>query len=226
MNPSKLTPHSVASIVLAAAVFAASSAARASYPQGWTDAELALTPPYCQDVQTLRYGDKYSPSPNAAKWVALMGEGFWAVHHYCWALINLGRADRPSMPAQERLGLRMGAVADMMYVIRNTPPNFILLPEIYTRKGQVELLLKRDADAKASFEKARELKPDYWPAYFQWAEYLANSGQKSQAREVLVEGLRHAPSSKTLRKYYRDLGGDPSDVRAPGDSTPDKAAAK
>ena len=200
---------------LAAVALAWPGMVHASYPAGWTDAELALTPPYCQDVQTMRYGDAYSnTSPNAHKWVALMGKGFWALHHYCWALINLARAERVSTAPVIRQGLREGAINDMMYVIHNTPADFVLLPEIFTRKGQVELLLRRTVDAQASFAKARELKPDYWPAYLQWAQYLANAGQKAQARELLAEGLRQAPSSKTLRKFYQDLGGNPADLRA------------
>jgi hypothetical protein len=28
-----------------------------------------------------------------------MGKSFWAMHHYCWALVNLNRAQRASMPS-------------------------------------------------------------------------------------------------------------------------------
>lgn len=188
--------------------------ARAGYPAGWTDAELALTSPFCQDVQTMRYGDAYSnTSPNAKKWVAIMGKGFWAVHHYCWAQINLARAERPTTGPAIRQDLREGAVADMVYVINNTPPDFILLPEIYTRKGQVELLLNRVTDARLSFSKARTLKPDYWPPYFQWAQYVAGTGHKAEARKIVEEGLAYAPTSNTLRKYLVELGGDPAKVK-------------
>lgn len=215
---------------VAAGLLACSAGARAGYPTGWTDAELALTPAYCQDVQTMRYGDAYSnTSPNAAKWVAQMGKGFWALHHYCWANINLIRADKPSVAPVDRQGMREGAIGDMEYVIHNTPPDFILLPEIYTRMGQVHLLLKHEPEAQASFAKARELKPDYWPAYFQWAQHLAAVGQKAQARKVLEDGLSYAPSSKTLRKLLVDLGGDPSKVKrrvAEPMHGPDKAASK
>ena len=116
------------------------------------------------------YGDAYTnPSPNAPKWVGLMGKGFWAIHHYCWALINLRRAQKPSMPANERQSTREYAIDDMNYVIENTPADFILLPEIYTKIGEVLLSLKRAPEARDAFAKARALKPDYWPPYFQWA---------------------------------------------------------
>jgi hypothetical protein len=214
---------------VAAASFAWITSASAGFPAGWTNAELALTSPFCQDVQTLRYGDMSgNPSPNAGKWVAIMGHGFWAVHHYCWAQINLARAERPSTSPSDRKALRIGAINDMMYVVHNTPDNFILLPEIFTRIGQVELKLRRYADAKVAFGKAMEIKPDYWPAYLHWAEHLMAVGQKAEARNVAEDGFAHAPSSKTLRKLLVDLGGDPAKVKpraAAGGPTSGRPAA-
>lgn len=201
-------------LAAAFAVLLVSSGANAGYPNGWTESELAVAPPYCQDVQGLKWGDAYyNTSPNAKKWIALMGKGFWAVHHYCWASINLLRAERPGTSDDDRRALRAGAINDMMYVVHNTPDDFVLLPEIFTRIGEVSLKLKRYADAEAAFAKARELKPDYWPAYFQWAQYLKTAGQKDKARELLETGLGYAPSSRTLQKLLVDLGGDPAKVR-------------
>jgi hypothetical protein len=120
-------------------------------------------------------------SPNAPKWVAMMGKGFWAIHHYCWALINLLRIQGPLVPAAVKQGAREEALGDLAYVIQNSPPDFILLPEIFTKMGQIQLDLKRPAAADASFARARTLKRDYWPAYFHWAIYLQHGGQKAKA---------------------------------------------
>jgi tetratricopeptide (TPR) repeat protein len=204
--------------LLGFALLLGSGAANAGYPQNWTPAELALAPPYCPDAQTFGYGDKYGGhmSPNAPKWVALMGDGFWAVHHYCWAIINLARAQRPSTPQVERQGLRASAIQDMEYVIKNAGPDFILLPEIYTKIGEVHLLLNHEADARDAFAKARGIKPDYWPAYSEWALYLQRTGHKEEARGIVQEGLTHAPSSKTLRRLLAELGGNPASIRPRG----------
>ncbi len=201
--------------ILAGALVTSPSVATAGYPDGWTPAEMALAPRYCPDAQGFGYGDAYyNTSPNASKWVAVMGKGFWAVHHYCWATINLHRAQRPSTPAVIREGLRDAAIRDMQYVIKNTDPDFVLLPEIYTKMAEVQLLLKRETDARNSLAKAREIKPDYWPAYVTWAEHLQAQGQKALARKVDEEGLSQAPSSKTLHKMLIDLGGDPKTIRS------------
>ena len=204
---------------------------RADKPARITDAEMALLPPYCVDTQTFKYGGETNPSPNAPKWVALMGRAFWSMHHYCWALINLSRAQKPSMPENLRQATRQYAIDDMMFVIENSPPDFVVLPEIYTKIGETFLLLKRPAEARIAFEKARSLKADYWPPYFQWAEYLRQTGKKAEARDVAAEGLSYSPDSKSLQRLLISLGGDPASVqprsvpRPPGDTNDAKGQA-
>src|SRR5579864_6167854 len=46
-----------------------------------TPDEWRLLPIYCPDTQGFKYGAHQGP--NAEKWVAMMGETFWALHHYC-----------------------------------------------------------------------------------------------------------------------------------------------
>jgi tetratricopeptide (TPR) repeat protein len=117
---------------------------------------------------------------------------------------------------------REEALGDLTYVIHNSPPDFVLLPEIYTKMGQVQLDLKRDLAARDSFAKARELKPDYWPAYFHWAEYLRRGGQRAKARELVEAGLSYSPGIKPLESLLSDLGGDPTKIK-PRTPTPPSA---
>jgi tetratricopeptide (TPR) repeat protein len=183
-------------------------------PELITNAELAMLPAYCSDTQTFGLGGQhwgsqpYNWSPNAPKWLELMGKGFWTMHHYCWALIRLRRAERPGLAPVLQKGHRQAALGDLSFVIENSPPDFIMLPEVYTKYGEVELLLKNYAGAEEAFAKARALKPDYWPAYFQWAEYLRQRGQKGKARKLIQEGLSHAPDAKPLQQLLSVLGED------------------
>jgi tetratricopeptide (TPR) repeat protein len=200
-------------LILAASMLTLTSAARADKPAHITETEMALLPAYCPDTQTFKYGGEGSnESPNAQKWVALMGRPFWTMHHYCWALLNLARAQKPTMAPNIRDATRDGAIGDMMFVIENSPPDFIMLPEIYTKIGEVQLLLKRPAQARDSFAKARTLKPDYWPPYFHWGEYLRQNGQTAQARELVAEGLSYSPDAKVLQRLLITLGGDPASI--------------
>jgi len=215
-------------IVVACVALALSTAVQAGKPDNVTEAEMAVLPPYCPDTQTFKYGNATSnPSPNAPKWVGLMGNGFWAMHHYCWALINLSRAQKPSIPANIRDAMRGYAIDDMKYVLLNTEPDFVLSPEIYTKIGDVELALNRPVEARSAYANARSLKPDYWPAYLNWAEYLRRSGDKAKARELVEEGLSYAPNAKSLSRLLIELGGNPSTVRTrpvpePPSTTPGK----
>jgi len=185
-------------------------------PNNITEDEMMLIPRYCPDTMGFKYGDAYSnTSPNAKKWVGMMGNGFWALHHYCWALINLQRATRHNVSLQARQSMLEDVVADAMYVVKNTPPDFILLPEILTRIGEAELRLSHHDNADKSFARARELKPDYWPAYSHWAEFLMKVGRRQEALRIVASGLVYSPNAKVLLKQYQVLGGKPSGIPRP-----------
>jgi tetratricopeptide (TPR) repeat protein len=219
-------------LTLASAALAliSATAAYADKPIDITAAEVALLPKYCADAQTFKYGGEGSPtmSPNAPHWVELMGRGFWAIHHYCWALINLSRAQRPSMPPATRQATREYAIDDMKFVIANTSDDFVMLPEIYTKIGTVQLLLKRPTEAHAAFVRASALKPDYWPPYYHWAEYLRQAGQKAEARQVAEEGLSYSPNARTLQSLFVALGGNPASItpRPTPEATPESTDTK
>lgn len=184
----------------------------AAPPNSITSEEMALIPRYCAYAQS--FADHVRPE--AKQWAARMGEeGFHAIHHYCWGQINLMRAMRAGMSRQERDHLLSTIVSDYDFVINHAAiaqKNFVLLPEILTGKGEVQLLLSRPNDANKSFAQARVLKPDYWPAYSGWAEFLIRAGKTTEAKIIVKSGLEFSPNSRTLRELYRLLGGDPSTI--------------
>ena len=180
----------------------------AAKPADITESEMKLLPRYCPDTQGFGYGDAYSrTSPRAGYWVSLMGPTFWNMHHYCWAEISMNRSRKARLSPMTRRGLWESARNDYGYVIQNSPPDFILLPEIYTKIGQVEMLLDRPNKADEAFSRARHLKPDYWPAYSHWAEFLIQNRKLTEAMEIVQEGLKNAPQSKVLGEQYHVLGG-------------------
>lgn len=187
--------------------------ASAAKPTEITESEIKLIPRYCRDTQTFGYGDSnYNTSPRAKYWVSVMGHTFWAMHHYCWGQISMIRAAKANISNQQRNALLESARGDFGYVIDNAPADFILLPEIYTKIGQVELLLDRPQQADRAFSRARALKPDYWPAYTHWTEFLLQNRHRAEALKIVREGLKNAPGSKVLREQYRILGGKAVDI--------------
>ena len=172
-------------------------------PANVTEAELQILPRYCRD--TMWFPARHSQRKDY--WIGVMGKTFIHMHHYCWGLVNLNRARK----SEVRLGRKMSGLNDVLndfrYVVNAAPPDFLLLPEIYTRIGEVELLLKNTQKANEAYEKARNLKSDYWPAYSQWVEFLISIGKRSEALELVKNGLKHSPEAKVLLDQYRILGG-------------------
>jgi tetratricopeptide (TPR) repeat protein len=176
---------------------------------------MAAVPRYCPYTLSFgRSGTPDAPSAEAKPWVAIMGRTFYDMHHYCWGKLNLQRALRSTATEQERKHLLATVVADYWYVAKKAPRDFIMLPEIYVGIGEVELRRGRPEEAGKAFAEARTLKPDYWPAYSHWAEFLMRSGRQAEARQLVRIGLEHNPDARTLREQYRLLGGNPSEIVA------------
>lgn len=200
-----------ASFIFGSFLVLASSISFAAGPKDITEAEWALLPKYCPHTQ----GYKGYVQPHVAKWEAMMGPTFIHVHHYCWGLLKFRRAERAMTPAQEKKYLFTEALDDFSYVVKNSEKDFVLLPEILTWIGRTEIRLRRPADANQAFGQARMLKPDYWPAYTFWTEYLISIGKKTEALSLVKTGLQHSPESKVLLSQYRSMGGKPDEIPAP-----------
>lgn len=213
-------------ILAALGLMLALGAAMAQRPPNTTVGEMARLPAYCPDTMGFGYGDAtYNTSPRAPYWVSMMGKGFWAMHHYCWALINLHRAQALPVSSPVRADLLKKVMGDYVYVINHTEANFVMLPEIYTRIGEASVLMSDYAGAHDAYGRARALKPDYWPAYSQWAEALIKRGLRADAEKIIVQGLQNAPDSTVLAGLYRSLGRDPSTVEPIRRKEPAAAAA-
>lgn len=181
-------------------------------PQNMTPGEVALTHPVCEDAQGMPSGwvQHYRHSPRAPYWESVLGKTFWAVHHYCWALIHLQRASRPGLPKQQRDHMVRVAIRDFYYVIneahRNGEDRFALLPELYYRAGEAYVQLNEYPEAMAEFERSRQAKPDYWPPYLAQAQLHMRLGMRTKARELLEAGLQVMPGEPNLGEALRKLG--------------------
>lgn len=187
-------------------------------PENITDGELALLPAFCQDVQAIRYAGPHvdlqgrHKSPRADYWLSLMGPNFWDLHHYCWGLIEVRRSTMAGLDGNTRTGLIKSAIADYLYVVGQAKEGFLLLPEIFLRVGEAELMLGNVIAGSDAFAKSRALKPDYWPAYTRWIDFLLKAKRPGEAKALAAEGLRFSPQAKELIDRYRKLGGDPSTI--------------
>lgn len=185
-------------------LFVQSSALAQTDPlsHSFSPGEWALLPDYCINTQAGREGPD---SPAGRHWMAIIGPDFIHLHHYCYALRDMQRAQtNASVRTQKMLYER--ARGDIGYVINNSQPTMPLMPEVLLKLGIVELKLGNLPGAQQAFERARALKPDYWPAYTHWIDVLMSLKQSGTARALTEEGLRYAPENPELRKRAVALG--------------------
>lgn len=200
-------PQLLRPCVLLAALLLSSIQAIAAAPKDITEEEMGLLPKYCPYTQTFNKGVRLGMAndPVGERWLETVGAGFWSLHHYCWAQIQHQRAARSDTSAQEARSLREEALANLTFVIKNSPPDMVLLPEIYTWIGRTEMMLRHPDRAKGAFAVAWKLKPDYWPAYFHWGEALRSMGHPKDALAVVQEGLKQAPDAAALQELRKTL---------------------
>ncbi len=168
--------------------------------------EVAMLPTYCPYTQLFRERVPGGNDPEQVqRWYATMGGTFHHMHHYCWGLMHLNRARFLARDATVRKFNYASAISEFDYVLRHAPGDFVLLPEIITRRGEALLGLGRTAQALAEFERVIELKPDYWPAYAHISDHYRSSGDVAKARKVLEAGLTRSPGAKGLLRRLKEL---------------------
>jgi len=192
--------------------------AAANAPQNITVGELARLPEYCPDAQLFETrGSPNAPTDRQRHWVSVMGPTFWAVHHYCWAVLNSNRSERAGVNAQQREFLLTTAVADGYYVLNNSTADFPLLPEVLHRVGEYNMRLGRPIQALEHFEKSKQVKFDYWPPYLGIAEVNLQLGRRQLAIDSLTEGLKAVPNEPSLKRALDRIskpGGTPTTSQA------------
>jgi tetratricopeptide (TPR) repeat protein len=151
-----------------------------------------------QGIPVTGWTQHYRHSPRSDFWVNQIGKAFWAMHHYCWAMIHLQRSNQIGITPQLKEHMIRTAIADYMYVIINSDEKFLLLTELYYRIGRAHLLLRESWQALEAFEKSLAAKPDYWPAFIGLADSNALVGRLAEAIAAIDRGLAVMPQQKNL----------------------------
>jgi tetratricopeptide (TPR) repeat protein len=168
--------------------------------------EVAMLPGYCKYTQLFRGrvpgGDNQT---EIDRWYAIAGETFHAMHHYCWGLMKTNRAMLLTREPKYRKFYLEDSIGEFEYVLRYTPDNHPLLPEILTKKGENLIRLDRASQGIKDLARAIEAKPDYWPAYLVMSDYYKGTGDIKRAREVLENALTFAPEAKPVMRRLAEL---------------------
>ena len=168
--------------------------------------EVALLPHYCKYTKVFR--DSVPDGKNKAeieRWYSVMGPSFNHVHHYCWGLMKTNRALLLAKDTKTKRFYLTSSIDEFNYVLRNASPDFVLRPEILTKKGENLISLGRGVDGVTELEHAIEIKQDYWPPYADLSDYYENAGNVAKARELLEKALTFAPDAKPLTRRLAEL---------------------
>jgi tetratricopeptide (TPR) repeat protein len=172
---------------------------------------LMVLPEYCEYSQDGKYAyNSVNPSPAHQRWLTMLGSTLLHVHHYCRGLKAAMKARNPSIAPQTRMSLYGLAIREAGYVVERAPADFVLLPEIFLRMGQAAFEMGEVGTALAYFDRSRQTKPDYWPAYLEIARTNESFGRREEAKAALKAGLQAIPGNAQLMKALDHLS-PPSD---------------
>jgi len=189
---------------------AQTDAGRPNYSAG----DWALLPEWCIDTQDGPYGSpSYSDtpvgknqSPRSLRWTSIFGGDFWHMHHFCRALYS-ERKLQMTVGAPQRISLAKIILGEYSYLVHKCSPSNPMMPEVLVRMGDIQLKSDDRIAAMGSYESARALKPDYWPAYTRWVDELIKLGLFSKARELVDQGLAQMPDEPNLLQRRKALEG-------------------
>jgi tetratricopeptide (TPR) repeat protein len=101
------------------------------------------------------------------------------------------------------------SIQEFDYIIQRVPQNFVLLPEILTKKGENLIRIGgfQAAVGIRELQSATMIKPDYWPAYAALSDYYKSNGDLAKARDWLEKGLTATPGAKSLERRVAELNG-------------------
>ena len=169
--------------------------------RSFTPGELSRLPEYCQ----FQMGMPGRDTARGAYYVSTLGKALDDIHHYCRGMRDIMFARTFALPPVHKRALWDRAAGEVKYMISTNPDTLVIMPEIHFRYGEIMLEVGRVEDARLAFEKSRALKPDYWPAYTLWADFLTRTKQTDQARAIIAEGLKQAPESVELQRRQAQL---------------------
>jgi len=168
--------------------------------------ELQHLPPYCKCKGAVNI-DPHTKKKMMKKWSRFFlkyphGENWIHLHHYCYGLIMLNRYYRG---VGKRSALLREAEGQFNYVITQSNPKFILVPEFHLKMGVTQKLMGRDSKSLQHFMQATKLKKNYVSAYLHIINYYKEHHDFKNAIKTAKKGLKYSPNSKILKKELVEM---------------------
>ncbi len=188
----------------AALALTLAGASTGAFAQTTTPGDLArvMTPDWCEAAVSGRLrADQDKDQAIRAKLYGLEKSGCRGYQRYCSALVTSGRAllFEGETPETQRAQL-MAAAGDYGYVLANSRKECSLLPDTYTKLGEIQTRLGQFKEGEESFAKAIKIKGGHAPAFVGLSDLYENQGNIDKAIAALQAGLKANPTSTMLKK--------------------------
>ena len=138
-----------------------------------------------------------------------MIKGSSGFHHYCWGMLSKLRYLTAKTEAERKREIRIWREG-VKYVIEDTEKRGHVWPYIPHMHTEVAQSYYADKDYHKAIESARialDLDKKQVDSYIVMIDSYVAVGNKTRAKEISVEGLRHIIDSSRLKKKYKSLGG-------------------
>jgi len=172
-------------------------AAPALADEEMTAAEFAMLPRWCAATM----GNANTPERQAEfqRMINTYGHAWNHMHHYCYAKLNLARAER-TFPRQMNGERVQQAIRDMDYVLRNSDASFTPRADILATKARTQArYLSADAAAQTAALLINEF-PTYPDGYTILADVLLKNNHRDEALKILEKGEQAVSDKERFNK--------------------------
>jgi len=138
------------------------------------------------------------------EWQARMGPAWYALHHYCYGLAEMGRYRRERDPQQRAFRLRR-SVSEFTFALNRTPREHPMYAEMSTQLGLTHRAQQQPEEAMRNFNDAIASHPEFAGAYEGKALLYRDSKEYSKARDVLLEGDKATGGKSADIQYFLGL---------------------
>ncbi len=167
-------------------------------PKRATTAEMKRLPEFCQLRFKWGYGGK-----QFSNWKKTLGPESLHIHHYCEGLVDLMRIAKKEKHWKSTLN---SAKSNFNYVLtRVQNPRFILLPDLYYRQAIVSMEEGNTGEAINNANKSIQAKQNYLNPYILISDIYISTGNKREAKEILLQAQQYHPNSKKLKRKLKEI---------------------
>lgn len=168
--------------LLAGVALACTGAAHAAKPLNTSPAEDAMLPDWCRYTMSYAPGEIYNP--DFQLYQQRYGKGWDGMHHFCWALIDIGRLERPGTTPERRRWIADAAIGNFQYVLDHSPRDFVFRIETWYWIARLHYRVGRVPQALEALSNLIAEWPRHDAGYALMIEYLVESGRADDARAV------------------------------------------